>query len=103
MDRKKIIIKTSILGIIVNLVLVAFKAIIGFLVNSIALDSLVSHFDKNKTGFFGLIRYNSLKALSNTFDKDEFWRNWISASEFLLILFDIDFNLDIKSDIYFLF
>lgn len=37
MDRKKIIIKTSILGIIVNLVLVAFKAIIGFLVNSIAI------------------------------------------------------------------
>lgn len=37
MDRKKIIIKTSILGIIVNLILVAFKAIIGFLVNSIAI------------------------------------------------------------------
>ena len=37
MDRKKIIIKTSMLGIIVNLILVAFKAIIGFLVNSIAI------------------------------------------------------------------
>ena len=37
MDRKKIIIKTSILGIIVNLILVAFKAVIGFLVNSIAI------------------------------------------------------------------
>lgn len=37
MDRKKIIIKTSILGIIVNIVLVAFKAVIGLIVNSIAI------------------------------------------------------------------
>jgi len=35
MDRKKTIIKTSINGIIVNLILVAFKAIIGFLANSV--------------------------------------------------------------------
>ena len=37
MDRKKIIIKTSIIGIITNLVLVAFKALIGFFTNSIAI------------------------------------------------------------------
>lgn len=37
MDRQKKIIQTSIVGIIVNLVLVAFKATIGILVNSIAI------------------------------------------------------------------
>lgn len=37
MDRQKKIIKTSIIGIIVNLILVAFKATIGILVNSIAI------------------------------------------------------------------
>ena len=41
-DRNKIIIKTSIQGIIVNILLVIFKAIVGFIVNSIAiiLDAL---------------------------------------------------------------
>ena len=37
MDRNKIIIKTSILGIVVNIILVAFKAVIGILANSIAI------------------------------------------------------------------
>lgn len=37
MDREKKIIKTSILGIVVNIVLVIFKATIGFIVNSIAI------------------------------------------------------------------
>ncbi|WP_198923193.1 cation diffusion facilitator family transporter [Methanosphaera sp. WGK6] len=37
MDRDKKIINTSIIGIIVNLILVAFKATIGILVNSIAI------------------------------------------------------------------
>ena len=37
MDRNKIIVKTSIYGIIMNIVLVIFKAIIGFAVNSIAI------------------------------------------------------------------
>lgn len=37
MDRQKIIIRTSIIGIVVNLILVAFKATIGILVNSIAI------------------------------------------------------------------
>ncbi len=37
MNREKKIIKTSILGIIMNVVLVAFKATIGLLVNSIAI------------------------------------------------------------------
>ena len=37
MERKKTIIKTSILGILVNIVLVIFKSIIGFAVNSIAI------------------------------------------------------------------
>ena len=37
MEREKKIIKTSILGILVNLVLVVFKATIGLLVNSIAI------------------------------------------------------------------
>lgn len=37
MDRQKKIIKTSIWGILVNLILVAFKATIGLLVNSIAI------------------------------------------------------------------
>lgn len=36
MDRNKIIIKTSILGIIVNITLVVFKAIVGLASNSIA-------------------------------------------------------------------
>ena len=42
MDRKKIIIRTSIIGIMMNVVLVIFKTIIGFAVNSIAivLDAL---------------------------------------------------------------
>lgn len=42
MDRQSKIIKTSILGIIVNVILVAFKAAVGFLSNSIAviLDAL---------------------------------------------------------------
>ena len=37
MDRNKQIIKTSILGIIVNIILVIFKGVIGLLVNSIAI------------------------------------------------------------------
>ena len=37
MDRDKIIIKTSFKGIGVNIVLVVFKAIVGFIVNSIAI------------------------------------------------------------------
>ena len=37
MDREKKIIKTSILGIIVNIILVAFKATVGLIVNSIAI------------------------------------------------------------------
>lgn len=37
MERERKIIKTSILGIIVNVILVAFKATIGLLVNSIAI------------------------------------------------------------------
>lgn len=37
MDRNKTIIKTSILGIIVNILLVIFKATIGLIVNSIAI------------------------------------------------------------------
>ncbi len=37
MDRDQRIVKTSIIGIIVNLILVAFKATIGILVNSIAI------------------------------------------------------------------
>ena len=37
MDRNKVIIKTSILGILVNIILVIFKAIVGFLANSIAI------------------------------------------------------------------
>ena len=37
MDRDKAIIKTSIKGIIVNIILVAFKATIGLIVNSIAI------------------------------------------------------------------
>ncbi len=42
MNREKIIIKTSIKGIIVNLILVTFKAIVGILANSviIVLDAL---------------------------------------------------------------
>ena len=42
MDRKKIILRTSFIGIVMNIVLVIFKAIIGFAVNSIAivLDAL---------------------------------------------------------------
>ena len=37
MSRQEKIVKTSIIGIIVNLILVAFKATIGILVNSIAI------------------------------------------------------------------
>lgn len=37
MDRNKIIIKTSILGIVVNIILVIFKALVGFFANSIAI------------------------------------------------------------------
>lgn len=37
MDRNKVIIKTSILGIVVNIILVIFKAIVGFFANSIAI------------------------------------------------------------------
>ena len=37
MDRQKKIVKTSILGIVVNVLLVIFKAMIGVLVNSIAI------------------------------------------------------------------
>lgn len=37
MDRNKKIIKISILGIVVNIILVIFKAIVGFLANSIAI------------------------------------------------------------------
>lgn len=37
MDRNKKIVQTSILGIVVNLILVAFKATVGFFVNSIAI------------------------------------------------------------------
>ena len=35
--RGKIIVRTSIIGIITNVLLAVFKAILGFLVNSIAL------------------------------------------------------------------
>ena len=37
MDRKKTIVKTSILGIGVNLILVLFKGVIGLIANSIAI------------------------------------------------------------------
>ena len=37
MDRKKKIIKTSIIGILVNIILVIFKTIIGIVTNSIAI------------------------------------------------------------------
>ena len=37
MTRQKKIVKTSIIGIVVNLILVAFKAVIGILTNSIAI------------------------------------------------------------------
>ena len=37
MDREKVIVKTSVLGIVVNIFLVVFKAIVGFLSNSIAI------------------------------------------------------------------
>lgn len=37
MDRQKKIVKTSVLGIVVNILLVIFKAIIGFISNSIAI------------------------------------------------------------------
>lgn len=37
MDREKTIIKTSVKGIVVNIVLVIFKAIVGFIANSIAI------------------------------------------------------------------
>ena len=37
MDRNKVIIKTSILGIVVNVILVIFKAIVGLIANSIAI------------------------------------------------------------------
>lgn len=37
MERNKIIIKTSIIGIITNILLASFKAIVGFFVNSIAI------------------------------------------------------------------
>ena len=37
MDRNKIIVKTSIIGIATNIILVAFKATIGFIANSIAI------------------------------------------------------------------
>lgn len=37
MTRQDKIVKTSIIGIVVNLILVAFKATIGILVNSIAI------------------------------------------------------------------
>lgn len=37
MDRNKVIIKTSILGIVFNIILVIFKAIVGILANSIAI------------------------------------------------------------------
>ena len=37
MERDKIIVRTSVIGILVNLILVAFKATIGIMVNSIAI------------------------------------------------------------------
>ncbi len=37
MERNKVIIKTSIIGIITNIILVIFKAIVGLIVNSIAI------------------------------------------------------------------
>lgn len=37
MERKNVIIRTSIIGIIVNILLVTFKGIVGFLVNSVAI------------------------------------------------------------------
>ena len=37
MEREKKIIRTSALGILVNIVLVAFKAVIGIITNSIAI------------------------------------------------------------------
>ena len=37
MTRQEKIVRTSIIGIVVNLILVAFKATIGILVNSIAI------------------------------------------------------------------
>ena len=36
MDRSKRIVRTSIVGIVVNLILVAFKAVVGLVTNSIA-------------------------------------------------------------------
>ena len=36
MDRSQKIVRTSIVGIVVNLILVAFKAVVGLVTNSIA-------------------------------------------------------------------
>ena len=49
MERDKIIVKTSVIGILVNLILVAFKASIGIMVNSIAItldavNNLIEYF-----------------------------------------------------------
>ena len=37
MERNKVIIKTSIIGIVTNIILVIFKATVGLIVNSIAI------------------------------------------------------------------
>ena len=43
LNREKIIVKTSVVGIVVNLMLAAFKAAVGILSNSIAvvLDAVI--------------------------------------------------------------
>ena len=44
MDRNKVIIKTSIIGIIANIFLSVFKAVIGIISNSIAVAVIVKIF-----------------------------------------------------------
>ena len=50
-NREKIVIKTSIISIISNIVLAGFKAFVGLLANSIAIISDATHLLSDLAGF----------------------------------------------------
>ena len=52
MERNKKIVRTSILGIVVNIILVAFKAVVGLIANSIAIKKI----EKGNNSFSFLVK-----------------------------------------------
>ena len=99
MDREKTIIKTSIKGIIVNLVLVVFKATIGFLANSIVV--ILDAVNNLSDSLSSIITIIGTKLARKAPDKEhpyghgriEYFASVIMSSMLLLLYFPLIFGI----------